>query len=118
MKELAFSLTKKDFVVEHIRGSGPGGQHRNKSSTGVRITHPASGAVGTATDNKSQKINQRNALKRLSETKTFKLWVKLRVAEMARDGETIEQAVEKQMNPSNLRVEVEKNGKWTVEGNS
>jgi len=44
-KELLFSLTKKDFKVETFRGSGAGGQHRNKTDSAVRIKHPASGRL-------------------------------------------------------------------------
>lgn len=60
--------------MEHIRGSGPGGQHRNKNSTGVRLTHRASGARGEATDSKSQEQNKANAFKRLRETPEWKRW--------------------------------------------
>ena len=49
-RELLFVVTKNDFEERAIRGSGPGGQHRNKTSTGIRLKHRASGAVGEATD--------------------------------------------------------------------
>jgi peptide chain release factor 1 len=111
-KELLFSITKRDFVVEHIRGSGPGGQHRNKTSTGVRIKHPKSGAVGVATDSKSQKTNKRNALERLVGSKEFQLWIKIETARLVRDGVTIEQAVEKQMHPKNIKTEVREGDRW------
>ncbi len=41
--ELLFSLNAKDFQLEFYRGSGNGGQNRNKVETGVRIKHPAVG---------------------------------------------------------------------------
>jgi protein subunit release factor B len=44
-KELIYSLTKKDFIVRTFRGSGPGGQKRNKTSSGVEIVHPSSGGI-------------------------------------------------------------------------
>lgn len=46
MKELLFSLTKKDFRIETFRSGGKGGQHQNKTDSGVRIVHLESGAVG------------------------------------------------------------------------
>jgi len=57
--------TKDDFVVRHIRGSGPGGQHRNKVSTGVRITDKITGLCAEATDSKSQKSNRDSAFRKL-----------------------------------------------------
>lgn len=104
-RQLLFRLTKKDFRVEHIRGSGPGGQHRNKSHTGVRITHPASGAVGQATDSKSQKTNRRNAFVRLTESGIFKTWHRIECARRMMDSDDIEKKVEQMMQLDNLLIE-------------
>ena len=76
-RELLFSVTKKDCDWKPVKGSGAGGQHRNKVATGMRCTHRASGAVGVATDSKSQKHNKRNAFVRMSGTKEFKAWHKM-----------------------------------------
>lgn len=105
MGELLFRLTKKDFKVEHIRGSGPGGQHRNKSHTGVRITHPDSGAVGTATDSKSQKANRKNAFRRMAESDTFKKWHRIESARRMVDEREVERKVDRMMSPNNLLIE-------------
>ena len=45
--------------------SGPGGQHRNKTASGVRLVHPATGAHVTATERRSQARNRAAALARL-----------------------------------------------------
>jgi protein subunit release factor B len=58
--------TKADFTVTHIRGSGPGGQHRNKVSTGVRIVDKISGLSAEATNSKSQKTNIETAFRKLA----------------------------------------------------
>jgi protein subunit release factor B len=47
--------------------SGPGGQHRNKTESGVRLTHPATGIVITATERRSQLMNKGAAIERLRE---------------------------------------------------
>jgi protein subunit release factor B len=48
-------------------GGGPGGQHRNKTASGVRLVHPATGVVVTATERRSQAQNRGAALERLRE---------------------------------------------------
>ena len=59
-------LRKKDFRLRTLKGSGPGGQHRNKRETGVRITHKATGVSATCTAFKSQERNKRAAFIRLA----------------------------------------------------
>lgn len=44
---------------------GPGGQHRNKTESGVRLLHPATGVTVTATERRSQAQNRGAALERL-----------------------------------------------------
>jgi protein subunit release factor B len=46
---------------------GPGGQHRNKTESGVRLAHPPTGVVVTATERRSQAQNRGEALERLRE---------------------------------------------------
>lgn len=51
--------------LERFRASGPGGQHRNKTDSAVRLTHEPSGAVGFASERRSQHQNRATALGRL-----------------------------------------------------
>ena len=44
---------------------GPGGQHRNKTESGVRLTHPPTELSVTATERRSQAQNRSAALERL-----------------------------------------------------
>ena len=46
---------------------GPGGQHRNKTESGVRLAHRPTGIVVTATERRSQAQNRGEALTRLRE---------------------------------------------------
>lgn len=46
-------------------GGGPGGQHRNKTESGVRLAHGPTGLVVTATERRSQAQNRGAALARL-----------------------------------------------------
>jgi protein subunit release factor B len=45
--------------------SGPGGQHRNKTETGVRLVHRPTAVTVTATERRSQLQNRGAALERL-----------------------------------------------------
>jgi protein subunit release factor B len=45
--------------------SGPGGQHRNKTESGVRLLHRPTGLLVTATERRSQSQNRGQALERL-----------------------------------------------------
>lgn len=56
-----------DVRVDTFRASGPGGQHRNKTDSAVRLTHLPSGVVVTATESRSQHQNRSVAFTRLSE---------------------------------------------------
>jgi protein subunit release factor B len=46
---------------------GPGGQHRNKTESGVRLVHGPTGAAVSATERRSQARNRAAALRRLRE---------------------------------------------------
>ena len=50
---------------ERLRRSGPGGQHRNKVETAVRVEHVPSGLRGEASERRSQALNRVIALFRL-----------------------------------------------------
>jgi len=51
--------------VDTYRASGPGGQHRNKTESAVRLRHRPSGLVRVATEDRSQSRNRVAALERL-----------------------------------------------------
>ena len=57
---------KADFKVDTYIGSGPGGQHRNKTQTGVRITHIPSKLVASCCETRSQSTNKEIAFNRLA----------------------------------------------------
>ena len=50
---------------EFFLAAGPGGQHRNKTESGVRLVHPETGIRVAATERRSQAQNRAVALLRL-----------------------------------------------------
>jgi ribosome-associated protein len=59
--EALLAACEETFYV----GGGPGGQHRNKTESGVRLRHLPTGIVVTATERRSQLQNRGAALERL-----------------------------------------------------
>lgn len=104
-RELLFSVTKKDFIIEPFKGSGKGGQHRNKTMSCVRIRHHDSGAEAIGTEHREQGRNKKLAFKRITETKKFKDWIKIRTSEIIKGKIDVERIVEDAMNPKNLKIE-------------
>lgn len=58
-------FTPDEIRVDTFKASGPGGQHRNKRETAVRVRHLPSGITALATEHRSQARNKELALRRL-----------------------------------------------------
>jgi len=114
MPDPVISLTKKDFVVQTFRAGGKGGQKQNKTSSGVRIIHPDSGARGESREERSQKQNKEIAFRRLVASPRFKAWLAAQ-HKAALEGETLKQKVARMMRPEYLKVEEKVNGEWIDE---
>ncbi len=54
-----------EVEVSRFKGSGPGGQNRNKRETGIRLKHLPSGVTVSATERRSQAQNLHAAYERL-----------------------------------------------------
>ena len=57
---------ERDTRVEPFTAGGPGGQHRNKTESAVRLHHGPSGLVIAATERRSQWQNRAAAFERLA----------------------------------------------------
>ena len=91
---------------ETFSGTGAGGQNRNKKQKCVRMRHPPSGAVVTATEERSLERNKRTALRRLSEHPKFKAWVRIQASMLEQGYRDVQDKVDKMMkDESKFKVE-------------
>lgn len=65
MADIDLDELRKEVDFQTLRGSGPGGQHRNKVETTVRAVHVPTGLTVVASDHRSQLRNKELALERL-----------------------------------------------------
>lgn len=111
MRVRILSVTLADCEVQTFRSGGKGGQHQNKTESGVRVIHHPSGARGECREERSQLQNKKKAFVRMSNSDEFRAWVRRQAGEDAR----MVAAVEREMWPDRLQVETMVAGEWVAQ---
>ena len=112
-KVLLFSVTADDCRWAYTKGTGAGGQKRNKTSSAVHCFHDPSGAHGYSESSRSQLDNKRDAFIKMFETKEFKLWH--HIESLKRNGRMAEIDAYVAREMRKVRVDVKVDGRWVDE---
>jgi protein subunit release factor B len=109
-KRPLFSITSKDCEWSYTRGSGNGGQKKNKTSSAVHCMHRPSGAHGYSEASRSQADNKQEAFQKMADSDKFKKWLHIEFMKRSGEMDEIDRYVEKEL--TKVKTEIKIDGKW------
>lgn len=109
-KRPLFSITAKDCEWSYARGSGNGGQARNKSNNAVHCVHRPSGAHGYSEASRSQADNKQDAFQKMADSDKFKKWLHIEFMKRSGEMDEVDRYVEKEL--TKVKTEIKIDGKW------
>lgn len=109
-KRPLFSITAKDCEWSYTRGSGNGGQKKNKTSSAVHCMHRPSGAHGYSEASRSQADNKQDAFQKMADSEKFKKWLHIEFMKRSGEMDEIDRYVENEL--TKIKTEIKIDGKW------
>lgn len=110
-KKPLFTVTARDCEWSYTKGSGNGGQKKNKTSSAVHCMHRPSGAHGYSEASRSQADNKQEAFQKMYQSPEFQRWLNLEF--MKRSGEMAEIERKVQQELAKVKTEIKIDGVWT-----
>lgn len=110
-KKPLFTVTARDCEWSYTKGSGNGGQKKNKTSSAVHCMHRPSGAHGYSEASRSQADNKKDAFEKMSNSPEFQRWLNLEFMKRSGEMNEIERSVEREL--TKVKTEIKINGVWT-----
>lgn len=80
-EDIDIEIKEDDLEMQTFTSGGPGGQHQNKTQSGVRLIHKPTGVRGESRTERSQHKNKANALSQLK-ARLYKIEMQKRLAEV------------------------------------
>ena len=110
-KKPLFTVTARDCEWSYTKGSGNGGQKKNKTSSAVHCMHRPSGAHGYSEASRSQADNKQEAFQKMSNLPEFQRWLNLEFMKRSGEMAEVERYVQREL--TKVKTEIKIDGVWT-----
>ena len=71
--------------------------------------------MGNSQDQRSQHANKKIAFRRMADSAKFKIWLNTEIFQTSQLREIADQKIGKELDPKDIKVEVQQNGRWVEE---